>query len=409
MSEIGVSRPARPRRLKFEFEREGDRLTMTRRSREWALGLFLLLWLLGWTVGCVALAVQVFNDPQPRTLLFAVPFWSSWLFVCGLIVAAFARREEFTLDAGGVAFESRAVVTLQTRSVPLAEIHSFGTWTIVGSEDARQYGIEMRTLGRPVHFGKGLPEPERSWLLVELNGHLAELHDRAEPGPWRNAETTAVVRDDGTLVETVELAEGRFVPPSDCTWTRRDDFDSMTFEQRGRWQLGTVLGLLFVNAFWNGIVGVFVTLLCGGGAEGPQGGMWWGMLVFLIPFEVIGLAMLVGLAAAVFEPVRRTSWEFGRDEVRCRIAWCGWGCTWRYPVDQLDRVELRQIAPNTTAKNLKVEGFSHGNQQGGTRFELSLVDAANTECCRLAGLTEGEGRWIADGVLRDKREWFAAR
>ncbi len=49
--------------------------------------------------------------------------------------------------------------------------------------------------------------------------------------------------------------------------------------------MGAVAGLLFINAFWNGIVLVFVLALCGlmPMDDGPEGWEWWGMFVFLIP------------------------------------------------------------------------------------------------------------------------------
>ena len=54
------------------------------------------------------------------------------------------------------------------------------------------------------------------------------------------------------------------------------------------------------------------------GADGnpPQGVEWWGMFIFLIPFEVVGLVMLLALLGALLEPVRRTTWGFSRNSIK---------------------------------------------------------------------------------------------
>jgi len=53
--------------------------------------------------------------------------------------------------------------------------------------------------------------------------------------------------------------------------------------------LGKVLGTLFVAAFWNGIVGVFVWQVVGSFQRGdPQ----WFLVVFLVPFVVVGLFLI---------------------------------------------------------------------------------------------------------------------
>lgn len=56
-----------------------------------------------------------------------------------------------------------------------------------------------------------------------------------------------------------------------------------------RWK--SVLLLLGLNLFWNGITSVFLQEALWGNA-----GIQWGLMLFLIPFELIGLALLAGLA-----------------------------------------------------------------------------------------------------------------
>lgn len=88
----------------------------------------MLLWLIGWTVGCVFLAGMVIQDPQLFHFMFAIRFWSSWIFVSFQVLKVFTQREEFTLDADGAAFIRRVIVPVCTRTVPLAEIKGFNPW-----------------------------------------------------------------------------------------------------------------------------------------------------------------------------------------------------------------------------------------------------------------------------------------
>ncbi len=170
--------------------------------------------------------------------------------------------------------------------------------------------------------------------------------------------------------------------------------------KRGRSEWAAVLGLLFSNAFWNGIVAVFVLSLCGAmpDNEPPQGGEWWGLFFFLIPFEVIGLCMFLGLLAVLLEPVHRTIWHFTRRDAERRAIWLGVGPRRTWEVASLDRVDLCRDAKR----------WWHASLPGGDgrRYRLSLVDKTNTELCSVNGLTEGEARWIGDAILRERAIWF---
>jgi hypothetical protein len=124
--------------------------------------------------------------------------------------------------------------------------------------------------------------------------------------------------------------------------------------------------------------------------------------LFAIPFEVIGLLILGGFLAALLEPVHRTVWTFSRRGIDCRHTWLGIGPHRTREPTSLDRVELRRSVK--------------GGQQGSPRtavldgeerlYGLSLIDQSNAELCSIKGLTEGEGRWMGDIILRERTIWF---
>jgi hypothetical protein len=140
----------------------------------------------------------------------------------------------------------------------------------------------------------------------------------------------------------------------------------------------------------------------------PQGAEWWGLFVFLIPFEAIGLLMFLALWAALLEPVRRSVWTFASHSVEQRLSWLGVGPRWTWWVESLDRIELARKGKGAWRG---LQGAARGvDPEGDGRvYALSLVDCGNSELCSIVGLTEGEARWIADTLLRERAGWFRRR
>jgi hypothetical protein len=406
--------PARPRSLKVAFNRSGERLELRSRSGQWGGGCFLTLWLVGWTVGCVFLAGMVIREPRLFNFLFAIPFWVSWVFVFFLLIHMFFGREEFVLDHQGATFRSRSLVPLGAKFTPLSEIQSFDITTkIVDSESGRaQPLMEMQTLGQGRQFLQGVTLQELQWLRWQLTEHLALLKQAvayATVGDEAEAETPTPPQLTPGESRPLELAASPIAAPSDSRWAYAEEIDEFRFVQSGRLSLAAIGGLLFVNLFWNGIVSVFASSLFGLAPNGPApvGWEWWGLFFFLIPFEVIGLVMFVGLLAAVFDPVRRNSWTFTRQSIECRWKWLGVGPRWVYEIERLARIEMRRDDPSvkqTVRGALRNSGSGGGDM--GAAYRLLFIDRANCELCSIDGLTEGEARWIGDTVLRNRDAWF---
>ena len=402
--------PVKPARLTIRVVESGERLAFTHRQRQWGGGCFLLLWLTGWTVGCVFLVGVVAKDPKIQNLLFAVPFWASWIFVFCLVLTMFLQFERFAIDESGVSFVRRVIVPIHTRLVPLDEIQRFKSCSkVADSESGRTAaGIEMQTIGQPLCFAWGLPEQERDWLEYQLNQCLAALRGAALP------EAEAVPKEgepesaeaEQSAPETLAPTKTPLEPPSDSRWRRAENFRDVIFIQRGRVSPSALGVLLFINAFWNGIVSVFIGVLCFGDANGkPAGAEWWGLFAFLIPFEVIGLMMFLALLAALFEPLRRTEWRFTDSMIERRTKWLGIGPKQRRWVDGLNRIDLRAAGSGKRRRGISLQNVAATGEDS-PNMELSFVGKANIEICALTGLTEGEARWISDTIRRERAEWF---
>ena len=405
--------PARPGRLRTRFELSGSRLTVQYRRSD-ATGCFLLLWLVGWTVGCVFLLRLVMAEPKLSHVLFAIPFWASWIFVSCLVLNSFFRKECLELGPEGIQFVCRVIVPIHRRTIPLDEIQGFGSYsTVTDSEsNTRQWGLTVRTDGHELRFGQALPDEERVWLIDQLQTHLSRLDPErqrprtvarptADPEPFEDKEDKERVRlSERRSGERLTMATTPLTPPSDSRWVRLDDFHQLTFVTRGRFGCGAIGVLLFLNAFWNGIVSVFLMQLFGG--DMLRGGEWWGMFVFLIPFVVIGLIMFAGLLAALIEPFRRTRWSFAYGGAQWQMTWFGIGLPRSYPVDQLDRIEL------WTASQARSAFFSveQDPQPIAPEYRLVFIDRQDVQRFTVDGLTPGEARWMADVILREARRWF---
>jgi hypothetical protein len=407
--------PARPARLTVEFYEEPDALVV-HKKRGGGPSVFLLLWLTGWTVACVVLLIHVLKNPSVGMFAFAVPFWASWLVGAGWLVWVLFGKETLLLRRDEAFFQRTALIRLASRVVPWEEIQGFRECRSDHTEnDAYLWGIEMVTLGKPVRFAFRLPDRERAWLMHQLNRFLGtfvpgEVQPVLQPAVTiaPRAAAGAIAVASKTLIATETLTRERTLaePPSDCCWQLAEDADAFLFWQKGCLSIGALAVLLFFNAFWNGIVSGFVMALFGLMPldNPPQGWEWWGMFVFLIPFEVIGLALLVALVLVVLEPCRRTVWRFEWDRIVSQTRWPVYRHTRTFDVLDLDRLELRRRSGTASRHQGRSEMAT--DMTGPMQFELALVAGSNVDLCGIGNLTEGEARWMAGIILDRRANWL---
>ncbi len=404
--------PSRPEKLTVEFYEEPDGIAV-HKNRGGGPGCFLLLWLIGWSVGCVALIGVVVHEPSIGMLAFAVPFWASWLAVASFLVWIRFGKETLLLRRDKALFLRTAIVKISSRFVPREEIRYFRECRSNQTEnDVPLRGIEMVTLGKPLRFAFRLPDSEREWLVFQLNRYLRTTGPLVQRKALELAAPSAegVINDAAICAETSDSCEmltyehTSAEPPSDSDWRLTDEVDFWEISQQGRLSIGTILGAVFINLFWNGVVSVFVLLLLGVMPNNirPQGIEWWGLFVFLIPFEAIGLVMVAALVLAVLEPFRRTAWRFEHDRITSQTRWPVFRRTRAWEVDELDRLDLRCLSgdPPTSKRLADIAATT-------LPFALALVATGNVDLCRIENLTEGEARWLARLVLERRPTWFA--
>jgi hypothetical protein len=422
-----ATEPAEPQRLSVHVQRAGDSITLINTQRQWAIAAFLMVWLTGWTVGCVFLLGALLSKFSLVMLLFALPFLAAWLVVASILGGMIASRETLTLEEEGATYR-RTVFGLPVayRKVPLREITSFDT-SVAKRQGRRLRRLEMQTIGAPLRLAADLTGEELAWLAHTFNASLASLKRYSGPIERTSPDEETPPLDPADLPPVLELRPPSASPvsrPSEAAWEQETTIDYIAFAQRGYITLAGLGGVLFVTVFWNSIVGIFVAGLLGFLPDGRKGGFakggeWWLLFFFLIPFELIGLGFFVALAMTLLEPLRRSRWIFHRHAIAYRVAWLGLGTTKRYAVDQLGRLELRKASEDeedgeTKPRKKQVQQQSQENEVNlatgekpvGPRFSLAFVTKDGTDVCQIPNLSLGETCWMADVILRERVGWF---
>ena len=236
--------------------------------------------------------------------------------------------------------------------VPLAEIRSFDQYTVIvdGESGRCQSGIEMRTAGVPIRMALGLSDAELDWLRFQLNDHLSGLGGRKAAGETPPQEPAAAVASPAAPSRRRRLHRARAGsqagrPAQRLLLDPRGRFRRLRLRKARAARLrdgpGPGIHKRILERHRLGVCGHIV------GTTRPSttrrsASHVWGVLVFLIPFEVVGLIMVGALLAALLEPVHRTVWTFARQGIEHRTAWLGLGPRRTWEVMSLGRIDLRR-------------------------------------------------------------------
>jgi hypothetical protein len=374
-----------PARTRMRLERRGAEMELHRRG--WGVGAtgFLIVWLIAWTAGCAMLAGQCIRQPQAFMLLFATPFWASWFAVAGYIAHSLFSFERLSIGRGGAQLlKGIGPWTTRRRQIPLSELRRAKRFK--SSYEVNEnpvYGVQIRTVGKPITVAVGVDSDEREWLIATINQQLAVLGAGTSVGEESNENTESVPLRDNAGHK----------PPSDCTWEMSPTVTGIEFVRRGRFKLGAFAGLTFLNLFWNGIVSVFVATLVGlAPVDQTMGrGEWWFLFFFLIPFEAIGLMFVWFWLASLTMPAWREQLTLDRHEIMFHFSVFGIGSTRQLATVELSAMDVRR---KPTKKSINSALHEEGE------WDIVLAGKSNRELLRLAHLTEGEATWIAAQVRR---------
>lgn len=399
---------------RYRLVEQPDELRAKWRTGNFGIAGFMLFFLCGWSLGCFLIVRVAIEQPELRNIAGASVFCIGWLFAFMVLVSQLLGRERLTLNADGLTLRQGSL-WLRRTFVPLRELVGFGA----AREDAsvsssggttKSQKIDIRSIGRPIRCGENLPIKSQNELKEKLRRRLKSLQqnaaaDRVYP-PL--AETTVFRRRPGGGRDETELRTPNDLPipkPSDSRTQLVEGFDRVRFVTRGRFHLGAVLGALMIAGFWCGITGVFVYNLWVDGPDQPQGLDWYTQFLFLIPFELIGLAFLLMVLLIAIDPLRAWVTSISTSEIVDGFGWLGlggWGLgrLRRYLLGRIDRLEVRLAAYHVAQFPAKLNMATIWAPEGSPTYTLVLIESGELELCYFEGLTFGEACWMADALIR---------
>ncbi len=318
---------------KVEETPDGTRITLRPRGAgRWLVVGFLGLWLTGWAFGEVfaigallaiagaALDLPLFagvgSIPAGGFGIGAAIFLLVWLtfWTIGGAAALYQAlrlgwgRDVFTLRPDGW--------SLKNAAGPWGRERSYGPGRVRAVRAGQDSGLVADTERGTVKLTRLGTDTDRLWLADRLR----QAAGVRETGPGDASPRSA----------SPPMPELPHVPRG---WVA-DRADGHLRVTRGAGaRAAAILGLLFVNAFWNGIVGVFVAgglgMFAGAGYEGPSAMApgRWGYWLFLTPFLTAGVVML---AALIQTAIAREEWLAGPDWLEVRQRYPGWSTGRRF-------------------------------------------------------------------------------
>ncbi|TWU13963.1 hypothetical protein CA54_28050 [Symmachiella macrocystis] len=383
---------------KLQIVEDESGLHVRRRVGSNGIVVFLSLWWLFWTFGCGVLVFLLIDHPSWGTVLFAIPFFALWVGTPFLIRCEMWGMEELVL--GEVALSYRKGVRKFARqwTVPRVDIRRvcivFGD--LRNSENELElYGLLIKTHGESFIFADGAQLPECKTILEILAERLEQAdRDGDEIVDW---DQRHIAPED---VEIVGISD---VPRSQPDGSRiccaqADDTSQFTSLPNSRREIVlAVVGVAFLNLFWNGIVGVFIYKLITD--------FEWLLFFFLIPFEVIGVSLIGYFVWMLLTPWKSVSYAFTSHNIGRRFRLGRFRRDRYYDAGRLNRIELRWTDnPQVLGDRDKHSFHELGDD---SPCSLAFVDNDNRDTLEIFSLTEAEARWMADVLLRGYHgDWF---
>ena len=294
-----------------------------------SLRAFIVAWFSGWLLCFGTLFVNeigqmVLNAPMIFMYCLCVMFFSIICLFTAWMVFIYFRQEWFCINANGVhhrlelrLFFRLFSVTIMQCDIPLSELHKARVYAL-----AYESGVEIPTLQKPLRCFRHLQGfGSHRQVVRAINTTLRQL------GVEKEANTREY--DPMTLPEN---AIGR--------WHHHKDENSHTLSRRGRTTWYNRIALLAICAFWNGGVSVFVAVVINGFLSGENIAAISFLAVFLIPFVLIGLMILLCTFAAWSIFLHRWRIDISPECVRSRRTIFGLGSQRYWLREEIVRVAL---------------------------------------------------------------------
>ncbi|MFN3653247.1 MAG: hypothetical protein ACK47B_27000 [Armatimonadota bacterium] len=325
---------------------KGIRVTLRPQGRErWAVVAFLSLWMMGWAAGELSALDRILpwitgwitsspsagDDGPPWFMLFWTTFWTFG----GVVAASMVLRLGFGRDTIEISPDGWILRQGVGPLVRRSDISAADVERVELLEDDSKESVSCQVGAESVQLTSYGTATDRRWLcdlLRRAAGLTSESETATDPASMQDELVSSTPYRTARAGKRIDpLREGAVELPPGWQAAHSPEGEWVLSRTAGHY-LASAAGLLFINLFWNGIVGVFVAVgagSTGGSYEGPglmrPGAI--GYWLFLTPFVAIGLAMFAGLVWTVFG---REEWRLRRNRVEHRKWLPGWSRTREY-------------------------------------------------------------------------------
>jgi hypothetical protein len=128
-----------PPGYKLETGDSGELLIEYRTTGMGCFGLFMFVWLSGWTIGCLVFTGAALCDPNGvdwALLLFMLPFWAVFFGMVAYVAWFFWSVTRFTFGADELAVERTLMGILRRRTFPRQNVKSIKQVKDGGEDDS---------------------------------------------------------------------------------------------------------------------------------------------------------------------------------------------------------------------------------------------------------------------------------
>ena len=321
------------------------------------LAAFLMFWLAGWSFVCVSILQELSNKFTWFTLLFSIPFFVGWFAGATALMSILFGRQQINIAKDRLEVVHRVIIPISRQEVLFKEIFGLKVDTVENFSS-----LKVESSGQDLILCQNTNLKRLAALQDFLYEQLPSIDN---PGDFPSSEKNSV-------------AKKRPFSPAKSSWYFEDNFSLETvLANKGSFALGTFLGVLATNLFWNGIIGVFIVKLVVDWT-GPTG-VDWSETFFITPFVLIGLAMMALLAAIVLEPFRKTTYVFSDREIEWNFTYFGIGRTKTWPIAGAVAIGISDNskgAPEELADGTDYKlGFSNQGTEKMAITSLSLAEA----------------------------------
>ncbi len=326
-----------------------------------ATSLAISIWLTGCSAACFFLVAKLLRDFQWFILLSSIPFFMAWFAGAAVLLSSLFGTTIIQLSKDQLKHTIRVVIPVWSRTVLLKEISNITSRRFSAGCSA----LRVHSSCGDFDLLENINDEKIADLRIFLQQHIPTIDGVPNENPKREL-----------------VARKRKVSPLNCSWEIEQSFNrESVLIEKGSFVVGDFFSILGIALFWNVIVSVLAI-------PDWRRGDWIEML-YLIPFVLVGLALLAYLVFESFAPFRKLTYVFTDREIVRSLKYFGIGKNKARSLNgpvSIKIVEKLALLPED-------EGFDYHKQLIDYRYKLTFNNKVE-KILVISPLTLAEAEWI---------------